>query len=97
MIYAPSGIIFAGAAFVLRDILQRMAGLYVSLIAVICGTVISYLYVDPALAIAGCSAYFFSEVADTIVYSYLQKYNVLLAILVSACIGLIVDSLIFLF
>lgn len=96
VIYAPSGVLFAGLALVLRDILQRLAGLSLSLIAVICGTIISYLYVDANLAIAGCSAYFLSEITDTCIYTYLQKYSLILAIFISACAGLMVDSLVFL-
>ncbi len=96
VIYAPSGVMFAGLAFVLRDILQRMAGLSVSLIAVVCGTVLSYLFVDERLAIAGSIAYFLSEITDTSVYSYLQKYNLIVAIFISACTGLLIDSLVFL-
>ena len=96
IIYAPSGVLFAGLAFVLRDVLQRLSGLYLSLFAVICGTILSYLYVDPFLAVAGCSAYFLSEITDTVIYSLIQKYNLILAILTSALVGLIIDSLVFL-
>lgn len=96
VIYAPSGVLFAGLALVLRDILQRLAGLYLALIAVVIGTILSYLYVNPALALAGCSAYFLSEMTDTVVYSFLQKYNLILAVLVSASFGVVIDSTIFL-
>lgn len=95
-IYAPSGVLFAGLAFVLRDILQRLAGLSLSVLAVICGTVLSYCLVEPILAIASCSAYFLSELSDTFVYTRLQQYNLVLAILISACVGLIIDSCVFL-
>ena len=94
--YAPSGVLFAGLAFVLRDILQRLGGLYLAIFAVVLGTLLSYKYVNPTLALAGCSAYFLSETADTVVYSILQKYNLIIAILFSAIIGLIIDSLVFL-
>lgn len=96
VIYAPSGVLFAGLALVLRDILQRLAGLYLAVIAVIIGTILSYLYVNPALALAGCCAYFLSEISDTVVYSILQKYNLVLAVLISASLGLIIDSVVFL-
>lgn len=96
VIYAPSGVLFAGAAFVFRDILQRLSSLWLSLVAVLCGTVISYVYVNPELAIAGSTAYFLSEITDTCVYTYLQKHNLILAIFVSACAGLVVDSIVFL-
>ncbi len=96
VIYAPSGVLFAGLALVLRDILQRLAGIYLAVIAVIIGTILSYLYVNPALALAGCSAYFLSEMTDTVIYSILQKYSLILAVLVSASFGVIIDSTVFL-
>ncbi len=96
LIYAPSGVLFSGLAFVLRDILQRMAGLSLSVLAIICGTVLSYYFVDPVLAVAGCSAYFLSELSDTFVYTRLQRYNLVLAVLISACIGVVIDSFVFL-
>jgi len=96
MIYAPSGVLFAGAAFVLRDILQRLSSLWLSIVAVLCGTAISYQYVDPGLAIAGSAAYFLSEITDTCVYTYLQRFSLILAIFISACAGLLIDSMVFL-
>ena len=96
LIYAPSGVVFAGLAFVLRDILQRLSSLSISLLAVILGTIINYIYLDPILAIAGATAYALSEITDTYIYSYLQKYNLLIAILISSSAGLLIDSLIFL-
>jgi uncharacterized PurR-regulated membrane protein YhhQ (DUF165 family) len=96
LIYAPSGVIFAGLAFVLRDILQRLSGLALSIYAVLCGTGLSYIYVSKELAIAACSAYFISELADTVFYSWLQRYNLVFAVLVSSVISLVIDSIIFL-
>ena len=96
VVYAPSGVLFAGLAFVLRDVLQRLSGLAISVYAVLCGTVLSYVYVNKELALAACSAYLMSELSDTVVYSFLQRYNLVIAVLVSSCIGLIIDSVIFL-
>lgn len=96
VIYAPSGVIFAGLAFVLRDILQRLSSLMISVYAVLCGTILSYVYVNKELALAACGAYLVSELSDTVVYSFLQRYNLFLAVLVSSCVGLIIDSVIFL-
>ncbi|MCC2624529.1 MAG: beta-carotene 15,15-monooxygenase [Burkholderiales bacterium] len=96
VVYAPSGVLFAGAAFVLRDILQRLSSLWLSLFAVLCGTIISYKYVNADLAVAGSAAYFLSELTDTYVYTYLQRYSLILAVFISACAGLIVDSMVFL-
>lgn len=95
-IYAPSGVLFAGLAFVFRDILQRLTNVKVAVVAVIIGTILNYILVDGVIAIAGATAYLLSETTDTIIYSVLQKYNLILAILISAFFGLIVDTLVFL-
>ncbi|MDD3267286.1 MAG: VUT family protein [Burkholderiales bacterium] len=95
-IYAPSGVLFAGLAFVFRDILQRLTNIRIAIIAVIIGTILNYILVDGIIAIAGATAYLISETTDTIIYSLLQKYNLILAILISALFGLVIDTLVFL-
>lgn len=94
-VYAPSGTLFAGLAFVLRDLLQRSLGMMASIIAVMIGTVLSYSFAGE-VALAACVAYLLSELSDTIVYSWLQKYNLVLAIFVSASVGVFIDSIVFL-
>jgi hypothetical protein len=89
-------VLFAGLALVLRDVLQRLAGVRIAIIAVVIGSILSYLWVNPALAVAGCSAYFLSEMADTLVYSWLQRYQIVVAVLISACTGLVIDTVVFL-
>ena len=96
LIYAPSGVLFAGLAFVFRDLLQRCLGLYISLLAVLIGTILSYVYVSQEIAIAGSFAYLVSELSDTVFYTWIQRYNLVLAIFVSSCVGLVLDSMIFL-
>lgn len=96
LIHAPSGVLFAGLAFVFRDLLQRCLGLYISLLAVLIGTIISYVYVSQEIAIAGSIAYLVSELSNTSFYTWIQRYNLILAIFISSCVGLLLDSVIFL-
>lgn len=96
LIYAPSGVIFAGLALVLRDILQQVAGLSLAIIAVIIGSGLSYYWIDPRLALAAGSAYCLSELSETGIYTWLQKHSLIFAVIISATIGLFVDSLVFL-
>ena len=95
-IMAPSGVLMIGLALVLRDLVQRRLGLVWSLGAIAVGAVISWFVAPPPLAIASAAAFLFAELADTAVYTPLQKRNLVGAVLASSVVGLIVDSIIFL-
>jgi len=49
---APSGVIMAGAALVLRDLVQRRLGVAASSLAILVGAVLSALLAPPSLVIA---------------------------------------------
>ena len=92
---APSGSYAAGVTFVARDVVQRSMGRAAAIVAVVAGTLLSAL-VDPRLALASGSAFFFSEMVDLGVYTPLERRNFALAVLLSGVAGSIVDSVIFL-
>jgi queuosine precursor transporter len=92
---APSGSYAAGVTFVARDVVQRSIGRRAAILAVVAGTVLSVL-VDPRLALASGSAFFFSEMVDLGVYTPLERRNFAVAVLLSGVAGSIVDSVIFL-
>ena len=92
---APSGSSAAGVTFVARDVGQRTMGRRAAIAAVVAGTLLSAL-VDPRLALASGSAFFFSEMVDLAVYTPLERRNFALAVLLSGVAGSIVDSVIFL-
>jgi queuosine precursor transporter len=92
---APSGVYAAGATFVARDILQRIAGHRWAVGAILAGTVLSVL-VSPPLALASGMAFLFSELADFAVYTPLQRERFVLAVVASGIVGSIVDSILFL-
>ena len=92
---APSGSYAAGLTFVARDVVQRTLGRRAAVAAILGGTVLS-VAVDPRLALASGSAFFFSELADLAVYTPLQRRSFVLAVLLSGIAGSVVDSLIFL-
>src|SRR5947208_241398 len=58
-----------GAVFVLRDYAQREIGHYVLLATLLAG-ILTWLMVDPALAVASLTAFAISETADWAVYSF---------------------------
>ena len=93
---APSGVLTVGLALVLRDLVQRCLGLNWGLAAIALGTVLSALIAPPFLVVASGVAFALSELADCAVYTPLQRRRLLLAVVASSCVGLVVDSVIFL-
>ena len=93
---APSGVLAAGAALVLRDVVQRCLGAGWGLGAVIAGSALSALVAPPALVVASGLAFLLSELADFAVYTPLQRRRLLLAVLLSSGVGLVIDSVVFL-
>ncbi len=93
---APSGVMMVGAALVLRDLVQRRLGAGVSALAILFGTGISALLAPPALIIASGVAFLLSEFADLAVYTPLARRRLVAAVVASSVVGLIVDSIVFL-
>ena len=92
---APAGVYCAGAALVLRNVVQRLLGRPVSLLAILVGAGLSY-WISPALATASAAAFLFSETADFAVYSPLARNGWTVAATCGAIVGAAVDSAIFL-
>ncbi len=93
---APSGVLTVGLALVLRDVVQRCLGLTFGLLAIIIGVGASVLVAPPALVVASGLAFLISELADFAVYTPLQQRRLMLAVVASSCLGLMVDSVVFL-
>jgi uncharacterized PurR-regulated membrane protein YhhQ (DUF165 family) len=93
---APSGVLMIGLALVLRDLVQRRLGRSWSLGAIAAGAILSGAVAPPALVVASAVAFFFSELADFLVYTPLQQRRFVTAVVASSLVGLVVDSVIFL-
>lgn len=93
---APSGVLMIGLALVLRDLVQRRLGLAYAFGAIVAGTALSGFLAPPALVIASAAAFFISESADLAVYTPLQKRGLVAAVVASSLVGLVVDSVVFL-
>lgn len=93
---APSGVLMAGLALVLRDLVQRRLGVTYGLTAIVAGTVLSAALAPAPLVVASAVAFLLSELADFAVYTPLQKRGLVLAVAASSFVGLIADSLLFL-
>jgi len=92
---APAGVFFAGLAFTLRDLTQDSLGRRWTYAAIIVGASLSGLLSGP-LALASAVAFLFSETADLAVYTPFRKRRWLAAVTASNLVGLVLDSLLFL-
>jgi queuosine precursor transporter len=93
---APSGVIMIGAALVLRDLVQRRLGLGIVSGAILFGSALSAFFAPPSLVIASTLAFLLSEIADLGVYTPLARRGLVLAVVASSFVGLMVDSIVFL-
>lgn len=93
---APSGVAIIGLALVLRDVIQRQYGLAWAVAAVAAGTAASAIIAPPAIVLAAAASYAVCELADTAVYTPLRQRGLVLAVLASGVVGLVVDSVLFL-
>jgi queuosine precursor transporter len=93
---APSGVLMIGLALVLRDLVQRRLGLAWALGAIAVGAALSGLLAPPRLVLASSLAFLISEAADLAVYTPLQRRGLTRAVLASGAVGVVVDSLVFL-
>ncbi len=93
---APSGVLVAGFALVLRDLVQRCLGTSAGLLAILCGTALSVLVAGPHLVLASGAAFLLSELADFAVYTPLQRRGLVRAVVASSLVGLVLDSIVFL-
>ena len=93
---APSGVLAIGVALVLRDLVQRRLGVRWALVAIAIGAALSATFAPPSLVVASTVAFLLSELADLSVYTPLQRRRLILAVLASGIVGLVIDSIIFL-
>lgn len=92
---APAGVLVVGVAFTLRDIVHRTLGAGAVIAAIIVGATLSVI-VSPAFALASGVAFLFSELSDLAVYTPLAQRSWLGAVTLSNTVGLVVDSVLFL-
>ncbi len=96
-IEAPSGVLMAGCALVLRNGVQAKLGLRWSIYAILIGAALSAIFSQPSLVVASVMAFLFSELADLAVYTPMRGKWPAWAIMASGFVGSVVDSSIFLY
>lgn len=94
--YAPAGVYLVGLALVLRDLAREATSRAAVLAAIVVGALLSWWLADPALAFASAAAFAVAETMDFAVYEPLRRRGLLTAMAASNAVGLIADSLIFL-
>ncbi len=95
-VMAPSGVLMIGLALVLRDLVQRRLGVSWAVGAIAAGCALSALLAPPTLVLASAAAFLLGELADLGVYTPLQRRGLMRAVLASSAVGLVVDSVVFL-
>jgi uncharacterized PurR-regulated membrane protein YhhQ (DUF165 family) len=93
---APSGVLMIGAALVLRDLVQRRLGVEFGLAAIVAGAIISAGLSPPSIVLASAAAFVLSESVDFAVYTPLARRRLVFAVVASSAVGLVVDSIVFL-
>lgn len=94
-ILAPSGVLLAGLAFVLRDLVQEALGILWAIAAVLIGGIVTAVVSSPVLAFASVAAFLIAEMVDLLVFTRLRRCGLVLASVASSVTGLLLDSLIF--
>ena len=92
---APAGVLAAGLSLSLRDGVQERWGREWTVIAIAVGALLS-ASLSASLAWASFVAFIVSELADFAVYTPLRERGRLRALVASNCVGLVVDSALFL-
>ena len=95
-VMAPSGVLMIGAALVLRDLVQRRLGVEFGVGAIVAGAILSAGFASSSLVVASAAAFLLSEFADFAVYTPLARRRLVLAVFASSLVGLVVDSIVFL-
>lgn len=101
---APAGVFAVGVAFTLRDIVHRTLGRVAVVMCIAGGCLLAYLIEANAqipggyvtIATASAAAFLFSETADLLIYTPLERRSFLGAVAASNVVGTVVDSVLFL-
>lgn len=93
---APSGVLWVGLAFTLRDFVQSDLGRRWTVGAILAGAALSFI-VAPSLAFASAVAFLVSESLDFAVYTPLiERGHILAGVTLSNIVGLVIDTFLFL-
>lgn len=93
---APSGVIWVGAALLLRDVVQRTLGWPPVILGILVGAGLSF-FIAPEFAFASGAAFLISELMDFGVFTPLdQRGHTTAAVVASNTVGAVIDTFVFL-
>ncbi|MFF9088615.1 VUT family protein [Streptomyces sp. NPDC014991] len=90
-----AGTYAAGAALLLRDVVQEVCGARWVFVGIAAGALLTAC-TSPSLAVASTVAFLLAELLDMAVYTPLRRRGWARAALASGCVGALVDTLVFL-
>lgn len=93
---APSGTYCAALTFPARDVLQRAGGRWWGVAAIFVGAGVSFAISTPTIAVASGLTFLFSETADFLIYTPIQRRHFPAAVVASGLTAAVVDSVLFL-
>jgi len=100
---APAGVFCIGGVLVLRDWMQQLAGLWLTMPLVYAAGLLSWLVGDLAgwtslekIAVASVVAFTISETVEAVVFTPIRRRSLTLGVALSATVGNAVDSYVFL-
>lgn len=93
---ATAGTYFAGATFVLRDLIQDTAGKRWVFALIALGAALSFAVAAPFIALASAVAFGLAEIADFGIYQPLRRRGYIRAAVASNVVGSLVDTVVFL-
>ena len=95
-LWAPSAVLVAGLALVLRDVVHAEWGPVKAAGLIVLGAILSFYVASPQLAVASAVAFLVAEMVDFGVYAPIYRRWPARAVLLSGLAGATVDSVLFL-
>jgi uncharacterized PurR-regulated membrane protein YhhQ (DUF165 family) len=92
---ATAGTFAAGAALLMRDVVQDTLGRFAVALGVLGGAALT-LWVSPSLAAASATAFLIAELSDMAIYTPLRNRGWARAVIVSNIVGAVLDTFVFL-
>jgi uncharacterized PurR-regulated membrane protein YhhQ (DUF165 family) len=93
---ATTGALPIGAAFVLRDFVQRRFGLLISACTVAMGAALAGYLAPPSLVVASGVAMLVAGFVDLVIYTVLSRWHFVYAVAISCAVSAVIDSAVFL-
>ena len=95
-LHAPSGVVFAGALFALRDVIHERLGPVAVLVIIVASAPLTMIAASPGLAVASLVTFIVAETVDLLVYRRIRASGYAAAAIGSNLVSSLIDSALFL-